>query len=160
MDLTSCYSELKASLEALSKENINDLSYLHDRVMVKLQLFIYTYKIRMEDYNKLKVTLSSEIENLDASESISKDTGKSTLIISGLAVIFILISLLEMGVSAVIIYLLFFGGIGYLLCLMDISATEQRLDKRKKVIYKMCLEILDKENLDIDLGISYKNMEE
>jgi hypothetical protein len=160
MDLTSCYFELKASLEALSKENINDLSYLHDRVMVKLQLFIYTYKIEIEDYNKLKVTLSSEIENLEASESIAKESGKSTLIISGLAVIFILISLMEMGVSAIIIYLLFFGGIGYLLCLMDISSTEQRLDKRKKIIYKMCLEIFDKEKLDIELGVNYKNIEE
>ncbi|QNU67699.1 hypothetical protein EHE19_004315 [Ruminiclostridium herbifermentans] len=156
MDLTNCYSELKASLEALSKENINDLSYLHDRVLVKLQLFIYTYKIGIEDYNKLKVTLSSEIENFEANESIAKDNGKSSLIISGLAVIFILVSLLEMGVSAIIIYLLFFGGIGFLLCLMDISATEQRLDKRKKVIYKMCLEILDKENIDIEMGINYE----
>ena len=159
MDLTNCYSELKASLEALSKENINDLSYLHDRVMVKLQLFIYTYKIGIEEYNKLKVTLSSEIENFEASESIAKDTGKSTLMISGLAVIFILISLLEMGVSAIIIYLLFFGGIWFLLCLMDISATDQRLDKRKKVIYKMCLEILEKEKLDIEIGINYNNVE-
>jgi hypothetical protein len=159
MDLTNCYSELKASLEALSKENINDLSYLHDRVMVKLQLFIYTYRIGIEEYNKLKVTLSSEIESFEANESIAKDNGKSTLIISGLSVIFILISLLDMGVSAIIIYLLFFGGIGFLLCLMDISATEQRLDKRKKVIYKMCLDILEKEKLDIEIGINYNNAE-
>lgn len=160
MDLTNCYSDLKASLEALSKENIDDLSYLHDRVMVKLQLFIYTNKIGIEDYNKLKVTLSSEIEDLETGQTIDQENGNSTLIISGLAVIFILVSLMEMGVSAMIIYLLFFGGIGYLLCLMDISSTEQRLYKRKKVIYKMCSEILDKENLDIELGINYKKVEE
>ncbi len=150
MDLTSCYSELKTSLEALSKENINDLSCLHDRVMVKLQLFIYTYKIEEADHNKLKVTLSSEIENFDVDDSIAKGNEMSTLTISGLAFIFILLSLMEIGISAIFVYLIFFGGLGYLLCLMDISSTEQRLDMRKKIIFKMCLEILDRENLDIN----------
>lgn len=153
MELTTCYSELKASLEALSKENINDLSYLHDRVLVKLELFMYTYKIAMDEHNKLQVTLSSEIENIEASELIAKENGKSTLIISGLAVIFILVSLMEMGVSAMIIYFLFFGGIGFLLCLMDITSTDKEIEKRKKVIFKMCLDILEKEKIYIDQGV-------
>lgn len=153
MDLTSCYAEFKASLEALSKENINDLSRLHDRVMVKLQLFIYTYKIDEDDYNKFKITLSSEVENLDANDSINKMTGTSSITITGLALMFLLIAMMERGINVMLIYLLFCGIIGFLLCLMDLSSTAQQHDKRKKVIYKMCLEILDKEKEKLEISM-------
>ncbi len=153
MDLTSCYSELKASLEALSKENINDLSYLYDRVIVKLQLFMYTYNIQMDDHNKLKITLSSEIENLDTSDSAAKVSGISSVTISGLALMFILIALMEIGVSAMFVYILFCGLVGFLLFSFDLFSTTQYNDKRKKVIYKMCLEILDKEKEKLDILI-------
>lgn len=152
MDLTSCYSELKASLEALSKENINDLSYLYDRVMVKLQLFMYTHRIEVGDHNKLKITLSSEVENLDASDSINKVTGISSVIISGLALMFLLIALMESEINVIFVYLLFCLVVGYLLCSIDLSSMTQQHDKRKKVIYKMCLEILDKEKEKLDIN--------
>ncbi|PYG90382.1 hypothetical protein LY28_00265 [Ruminiclostridium sufflavum DSM 19573] len=151
MDLTSCYSELKASLEALSKENITDLSYLHDRVMVKLQLFMYTNRIEQDEHSKLKITLSSEVENLGGNDTIANENGVSAMTVSGLAFIFILISLIELGVSAIVVYMLFFGGLGFLLCLIDLSSTEQRNDKRKKVIFKMCVDILDKEKEKLDI---------
>ncbi len=151
MELTGCYSELKASLEALSKENINDLSYLYDRVMVKLQLFMYTYRVEVEDHDKLKITLSSEIDNLDTSDSIARVSGISSLTVSGLALMFILIALMQIGISTIFVYLLFCGVVIYLLCLLDIYSTTQQDDKRKKVIYKMCLEILDKEKEKLDM---------
>jgi len=151
MDLTSCYSELKASLEALSKENINDLSYLHDRVMVKLQLFMYTYKIEVDDHNKLNIILSSEMVNLDTSDSTNKVSGISSLTISGLALMFTFIALMESGISAIFVYVFFCGVIVYLLCLSESISSTQYIDKRKKVIYKMCLEILDKEKEKLDM---------
>jgi hypothetical protein len=153
MDLTSCYSELKASLEALSEENINDLSYLHDRVMVKLQLFMYTYKIEVDDHNKLNTILSSEIDNLDTSDSINKVSGILSVTISGLALMFTFIALMETGISAIFVYVLFCGVIVYLLCLSESISTTQYLDKRKKVIYKMCLEILDREKAELDMTL-------
>ncbi|MDF2884197.1 MAG: hypothetical protein K0R54_4764 [Clostridiaceae bacterium] len=151
MDLTSCYSDLKASLEALSKENIDDLSYLYDRVIVKLQLFIYTYKIDMDDHNKLKITLSSEIDSLDTSDSTAKVSGISSVTISGLALMFILIALMEIGVSAMFVYVLFCGLIVFLLCSFDFFSTTLQNDKRKKVIFKMCLDILEKEKEKFDI---------
>ncbi|EMS70591.1 hypothetical protein [Ruminiclostridium cellobioparum] len=153
MELTGCYSELKASLEALSKENINDLSYLYDRVMVKLQLFMYTYRIELDDHDKLKITLSSEIDNLDTSDSIARVSGVSSLTISGLALMFILIALMQIGISTIFIYLLFCGVVIYILCLLDIFSTSQQYDKRKKIIFKMCIEILDKEKEKLDMLI-------
>ncbi len=153
MELTGCYSELKASLEALSKENINDLSYLYDRVMVKLQLFMYTYRIELDDHDKLKITLSSEIDNLDTSDSIARVSGVSSLTISGLALMFILIALMQIGISTIFIYLLFCGVVIYILCLLDIFSTSQQYDKRKKIIFKMCIEILDKEKEKLDILI-------
>ncbi|WP_027627426.1 hypothetical protein [Ruminiclostridium cellobioparum] len=153
MELTGCYSELKASLEALSKENINDLSYLYDRVMVKLQLFMYTYRIEFDDHDKLKITLSSEIDNLDTSDSIARVSGVSSLTISGLALMFILIALMQIGISTIFIYLLFCGVVIYILCLLDIFSTSQQYDKRKKIIFKMCIEILDKEKEKLDILI-------
>lgn len=153
MELTGCYSELKASLEALSKENINDLSYLYDRVMVKLQLFMYTYRIELGDHDKLKITLSSEIDNLDTSDSIARVSGVSSLTISGLALMFILIALMQIGISTIFIYLLFCGVVIYILCLLDIFSTSQQYDKRKKIIFKMCIEILDKEKEKLDILI-------
>lgn len=153
MELTGCYSELKASLEALSKENINDLSYLYDRVMVKLQLFMYTYRIEFDDHDKLKITLLSEIDNLDTSDSIARVSGVSSLTISGLALMFILIALMQIGISTIFIYLLFCGVVIYILCLLDIFSTSQQYDKRKKIIFKMCIEILDKEKEKLDILI-------
>ena len=151
MDLTSCYSELNASLEELSKENIDDLSYLHDRVMVKLQLFMYKYKIEVDDHNKLNTILSSEIVNLDTNDSINKVSGISSLTISGLVLMFILIALMESGISSMFVYVLFCGTIVYLLCLSESISSTQCIDKRRKVIYKMCLEILDKEKEHLDI---------
>lgn len=151
MDLTSCYSELNASLEELSKENIDDLSYLHDRVMVKLQLFMYKYKIEVDDHNKLNTILSSEIVNLDTSDSINKVSGISSMTISGLVLMFILIALMESEISSMFVYVLFCGTIVYLLCLSESISSTQCIDKRKKVIYKMCLEILDKEKEHLDI---------
>ncbi len=151
MELTECYSELKASLEALSKENINDLSHLHDRVMVKLQLFMYSNMIEAGEHNKLKITLSSEIDNLDTSDSIARVSGISSLTVSGLALMFILIALMQIGISVIFVYLLFCGVVIYLLCLLDIYSTTQQSDKRKRVIFKMCLEILDKEKEKLDI---------
>lgn len=145
MDLTGCYTELKDSLEALSKEKISDLAYLHDRVMVKLQLFLYTYNIEVQDHTKLKITLSSEIENLDTSDSIAKVSGISSLTISGLALMFTLIALMEIGINVIFIYILFCGIAIYLLCSLDFYSTTQQDEKRKKLIFKMCLEILEKE---------------
>ncbi len=152
MDLTSCYSELKTSLEALSGENINDLSYLYDRVMVKLQLFTYTHRIEADDHNKLKITLSSEVENLEASNSINKTTGIKSTIICGLALLFLLIAMMESGINAMFIYILFCCGVVFLLCSMDISSMTQQQDRRKKVIYKMCIEILDKEKAKLNMA--------
>ena len=151
MDLTSCYSELNASLEELSKENIDDLSYLHDRVMVKLQLFMYKYKIEVDDHNKLNTILSSEIVNLDTNDSINKVSGISSMTISGLVLMFILIALMESGISSMFVYVLFCGTIVYLLCLSESISSTQCIDKRRKVIYKMCLEILDKEKEHLDI---------
>jgi hypothetical protein len=151
MDLTSCYSELNASLEALSKENINDLSYLHDRVLVKLQLFMYTYKIEVDDHNKLNVILSSEMVNLDTSDSMNKVSGISSMIISGLVLMFTFIALMKSSISAMFVYVLFCGAIVYLLCLSESVSSTQCIDKRKKVIYQMCLEILDKEKEELDM---------
>ncbi len=151
MELTECYSELKASLEALSKENINDLSHLHDRVMVKLQLFMYSNMIEAGEHNKLKITLSSEIDNLDTSDSIARVSGISSLTVSGLSLMFILIALMQIGISVIFVYLLFCGVVIYLLCLLDIYSTTQQSDKRKRVIFKMCLEILDKEKEKLDI---------
>lgn len=151
MNLTSNYSELKASLEALSKENINDLSYLHDRVMVKLQLFMYKYKIEVDDHNKLNIILSSEMVNLDTSDSINKVSGISSLTISGLALMFTFIALIESGISSIFVYVFFCGVIVYLLCLSESISSTQYIDIRKKVIYKMCLEILDKEKEKLDI---------
>lgn len=151
MELTECYSELKASLGALSKENINDLSHLHDRVMVKLQLFMYSNMIEAGEHNKLKITLSSEIDNLDTSDSIARVSGISSLTVSGLALMFILIALMQIGISVIFVYLLFCGVVIYLLCLLDIYSTTQQSDKRKRVIFKMCLEILDKEKEKLDI---------
>jgi len=148
MDLTSCYSEFKASLEALSRENINDLSYLYDRVMVKLQLFMYAYRIEVDDHNKLKIILSAEIENLETSDSVNQVSGISSVTISGLALMFTLIALMKSGISSMFVYLIFCVVVVYLLCLSESFSMTQQIDKRKKVIFKMCLEILDKEKLD------------
>lgn len=149
MDLTSCYSEFKTSLEVLSKENINDLSYLYDRVMVKLQLFMYANRIEAEDHNKLKVILSSEIENLEKSDSMTQVSGTSTVTISGLALMFVMTALMERGMNSMFLYFLFCCIVVYLLCLSESFSATQQIDKRKKVIFKMCMEILDKEKLDI-----------
>ncbi len=149
MDLTSCYSELNASLEALSMENIDDLSYLHDRVKVKLQLFMYKYKIELDDHNKLNIILTSEMVNLDTSDSINKVSGISSMTISGLVLTFVLIALMESEINSMFIYVLFCGAIVYLLCLSESISSTQCIDKRKKVIYKMCLEILDKEKEEL-----------
>ncbi len=151
MDLTSSYSELKASLDSLSEENTDDLSYLYDRVMVKLQLFMYTHRIDMYDHNKLKITLSSEVENLVVSDSPNKVNGTSTTI-SGLALMFLIIAMLESEINVMFVYMLFFGVIGFFLCSIDLSSMEQQHEKRKKVIYKMCLEILDKEKEKLDIN--------
>lgn len=150
MDLTSCYSDLKASLEALSKENITDLSYLHDRIMVKLQIFMYTNKLDMDDHSKLLITLSSEIENLETSDSIAKSKGLTSLTISGMALMFTLVALIEIGINAMLIYTIFCGVLVFLLCMLEITSTAQQSDTRKKIIYKMCLEILDKESEKLD----------
>lgn len=151
MDLTSCYSELKVSLEALSKENIDDLSYLYDRVMVKLQLFMYKYKIEVDDHNKLNIILSSEMDNLNTSDSINKVSGISSLTISGLALVFTFIAFMQSGISTIFVYAFFCGVIVYLLCLSESISSTQYIDKRKKAIYKMCLEILDKEKDKLDM---------
>ncbi len=146
MDLTNCYSDLKASLEALSKENITDLSYLHDRIMVKLQIFMYANKLDMDDHSKLIITLSSEIENLETSDSIAKTNGLTSLTISGMALMFTLVALIEIGVNVMLVYTIFCLALLSLLCMLDISSTAQQSDTRKRIIYKMCLDILHKEN--------------
>jgi len=151
MDLTSCYSDLKASLEALSRESITDLSYLHDRILVKLQIFMYTNKLNLDDQNKLIVTLSSEIENLETGNSMAKSSGASSLIISGMAILFTLIALIEIGVNVMLIYTIFCGVMLYIICMLDITSSEQQNVKRKKIIYKMCLDILDRESEKLDM---------
>jgi hypothetical protein len=148
MDLTSSYTEFKNSLELLSKENINDLSYLYDRVMVKLQLFMYANRINEDEHNKLKIILSSEIESLETNNSVTQVSGISTVTVSGLALMFALTALMEKGINSMLVYILFCCVAVYLLCLTESFSSTQQIDKRKKVIFKMCLDILDKENLD------------